>query len=161
MTKKIPQEFGVNAVREGRATPEQQMEVGSRYINLLSEKQRLLAEIEKLNQRKTPVLITLARDANCAQAQYCFANGMKADRKKAWIERHDLFLNGDRVFALVSTTKEVFYMDCITGSLYALGECMTSPIGRAGFKRDNAKAAERLMNYDFDHLNEKENDDEV
>lgn len=160
--KKIPQEFGLNAVREGRATPEQQIEVGYRYINLLSEKQRLLAEIDKLTARKPPVLIVTASDAKCAQAQYCFTGTMKPDRKRAWIERNDLFLNGDRIFALVTTTEEIFYMDAITGSLYALGECLTSPIGRTGFRRDNLRAAERLLNYDFDHLNEtKETEDEV
>lgn len=102
-----------------------------------------------LAERKAPVRITLASDAKCAAARWCFSSAIKT--KQAWIDRHDLFLSGNgRVYALVSTETEVFFMDCVTGSLFALGECMTSSRGQTGFKRDNEKAAYMLLNWNFE-----------
>ena len=91
-----------------------------------------------------PVMIKISVDAACAEARFCFAVDSSPAKKKDWLDKHDLFVTDGRAFALVNTVDRVFYMDAITGSLYALGECLTGT-GRTGFRRNRVLAEKILM----------------
>ena len=72
-------------------------------------------------------VVRMTGDADCAMDAHCFP--IHGKRKKLeWIDKHDLFVCDDRVYTLVSTKSEVFFMDAITGSLYQFGECLTSTV---------------------------------
>jgi len=93
------------------------------------------------------VRITLSDDAMCAHHKECYAplHPVKAVRDR-WIAEHDLFVTSDnRVFTLVDTQFEVFFMDAITGTLFQFGECLTSQmIKRKDFTRNRERAIELL-----------------
>lgn len=91
--------------------------------------------------------IEKASGADCASAKECFSSLVSAVTKRKWIDDHDLFISDGRVFAVVDTQTRVFFMDAITGSLYNLGECLTSSTGRTGFLRDKEKATAILMGF--------------
>lgn len=91
--------------------------------------------------------ISIAQTADCAAERYCFALSAKNDTKSKWLDEHDLFIANDgRVYTLVDTTKRVYFMDAITGTLFQFGECMTSQrLNPSKFVRDNEKATKMLM----------------
>lgn len=91
--------------------------------------------------------ISIAQTANCAAEKYCFALSAKNDTKSKWIDEHDLFIaNDDRIYTLVDTTKRVYFMDVITGTLFQFGECLTSQrLNPSKFVRDNEKATTIIM----------------
>lgn len=90
--------------------------------------------------------IKLAAGLNLASDGECFTPTLTNESKKKWIEDHDLFVANGRTFALVDTFNCVYFMDCITGSLYQFGECLTSTeLKYTDFRRDNDRAAKILM----------------
>jgi len=90
--------------------------------------------------------IKLAAGLNLASEGECFTPTLTPESKKKWIAEHDLFIANGRTFALVDTHTHVYFMDCITGSLYQFGECLTSTeLKYNGFRRDNEQAAKILM----------------
>lgn len=91
--------------------------------------------------------ISIAQTADCAAERYCFALSANNDTKAKWIDEHDLFTANDgRIYTLVDTTKRVYFMDAITGTLFQFGECVTSQrLNPRKFVRDNEKAAAILM----------------
>lgn len=90
--------------------------------------------------------IKLSIEGDCAVSTICFPLYGKSENKKKWIEKNDLFLDTDEtVYALVETSKEVFFMDVITGSLYQFGRCLTSSKLRNSRLIRNSKAADILM----------------
>ncbi len=103
--------------------------------------------------------IKLSIGANCAAEKYCFPLQGKKESKQKWIDANDLFTdNSKRVFALVDTLDQVYFMDAITGSLYRFGDCETSSNLKAhGIKR-NHEAKNILMEISAENKSE---DDEV
>lgn len=91
--------------------------------------------------------ITMSSDADCANSKHCFTPAASLKERTRWVNEADLFMCDGRAFALVDTVSSVYFMDCITGSLYALGECLTSNMGRTGFKRNKKAATELLMSF--------------
>ena len=90
--------------------------------------------------------ITFAAGINLAADNECFSPTLNPESKKAWIYRHDLFVAGGRAFALVDTHTDVYFMDCVTGTLYQFGECLTSTeLKYTDFRRDKDKAERILM----------------
>ena len=90
--------------------------------------------------------IKLAAGLNLASDSECFSPTLTAESKKKWIYRHDLFVAGGRAFALVDTHTDVYFMDCVTGTLYQFGKCLTSTeLKYNDFRREQDKAAKILM----------------
>lgn len=87
--------------------------------------------------------ISIAQTADCAAEKFCFSLNAGNDTKSKWIADHDLFIANDgRIYTLVDTTKRVYFMDAITGTLFQFGECMTSAkLNPRKFVRDNDKAS--------------------
>lgn len=89
--------------------------------------------------------IRLSIEAKCAASAHCFPVSGNAASQLGWLDGHDLYVAKDRVFTLVDTTREVFFMDAVTGSLYQFGQCLT----HAGFRFDsfvkNQKKGEKLL----------------
>lgn len=91
--------------------------------------------------------IRLSREAVCAQEQHVFKPAWSAENKRAWINANDLHVCAEgRAYALVASGAESCYMDCITGSLYQGGQCLSSShLTAVGIKRNQAGAARALM----------------
>ena len=98
--------------------------------------------------------IKLSLEAKCSEGKFCFPLNGKTETKKKWIDENDLFTNPDgKVFALVDTLREVYFMDAITGSLYQFGDCLTaSKLKIDSLKRDHASASAILMRKKSDTL---------
>lgn len=96
---------------------------------------------------RRPVRIARSTDGFCATSKDCFIQASSKAARQRWCDEHDLFLSDDgRVFALVDTALEVYFMDAITGTLYSLGQCHSSDIlKRDHFTRDREKATDILM----------------
>ena len=91
--------------------------------------------------------IKISSMARCAEEKLCFPQNAKRERRKQWIDEHDLFINEKgRAFALVDTMSEVFFMDAVTGSLYQFGGCVsTGQLSNALMHRNKDKAGAFLM----------------
>lgn len=111
----------------------------------ISELRALRRRVALLESAKRLYRIQKAADAECAVSKECFTAVSSDDIKRKWVQEHDLFIADGRVFAAVDTDTHMYFMDAITGSLYNFGECLTSPRGRTGFVRDQAKASAMLM----------------
>lgn len=90
--------------------------------------------------------ITISETANCANENHCFKIGAKPEVKRAWIDRHELHVNafGD-VFTPVTAFDGAHFMDCITGSLYRNGRCLTSETLRTGLLTQDNKAGAKIL----------------
>ena len=111
----------------------------------ITEIRSLRRELSIVKSANRAYRITKASDAECAATKECYSALVSMESKKKWMEDRDLFVADGRVFALVDTMSHVYFMDAITGSLYALGECLTSVHGRTGFVRDREKAMNILL----------------
>ena len=90
--------------------------------------------------------IKLAAGLNLASGDECFTPTLTPESKRKWIDEHDLFIANGRTFALVDTFNCVYFMDCITGSLYQFGECLSSSeLKFTDFRREQDRAAKILM----------------
>jgi hypothetical protein len=91
--------------------------------------------------------ITKSSEGNCVEARWCFNPSSKKDVKEQWIADNDLFKDDKgRIFTLVTTTYHVYFMDAITGYLYAFGECQSSSeLKIKGIKRTRRAGDELMM----------------
>ena len=144
MKKNAQRDGAQTRLRNGVATDEDQRSMHAQLVTTTSKLGVALKQIAALEARRMPVMIKISVDAACAEARFCFAVDSSPAKKKDWLDKHDLFVTDGRAFALVNTVDRVFYMDAITGSLYALGECLTGT-GRTGFRRNRVLAEKILM----------------
>ena len=90
--------------------------------------------------------ITIAADSKCAHMKWCFSAAVPKKAKEEWCQGHDLFLSDDnRVFCLVQTSSQVYFMDAITGSLYSFGECKSSSRLKLKIDGRNQKRATSIL----------------
>lgn len=91
--------------------------------------------------------ITVNKDGQCAAEKFCFQIRSNNEKKEKWIKEHDLFVSDTgRAYALVDTTSCVYFMDCVTGSLYQFGECISaSALKIFGLRRDKEAARQYLL----------------
>lgn len=132
-------------LRDGIATPEEQKLMHTQLVNTVGKLDVAQKHIAALEARRMLVRIKTSSDAVCAESRCCFNTHNRHVAKTAWVDKHDLFVADGRAFALVTTVDRVFFMDCITGSLYELGECLTGAVGRTGFRRNRVLAEKILM----------------
>ena len=105
-----------------------------------------MPQVQPVQEVRSLTRIKLAAGLILAAESECFTSTLSAESKKKWIKEHDLFVTGGRAFALVDTATYVYFMDCVTGTLYQFGECLTSTdLKYRDFTRDNDKAAKILM----------------
>lgn len=98
--------------------------------------------------------IKISAEGRCAQSQFPWNPESNRKSKDKWLESNDLFLSeAGEVFALVDTPNSVYFMDAITGSLYAFGECLTSDTLKVrGLKRNQAEAAKKLLEFEREEM---------
>lgn len=95
--------------------------------------------------------VTKSRDGKFASEKACFNPASKKETKAKWIADHELFIADGRAFALVKIKDEIYFMDAMTGCLFAFGECQSSnQIVHSGFKIDQEGAAKILMSMSRD-----------
>ena len=92
--------------------------------------------------------ITMSDNYRCAAEKSCFSPNSQRHTKTAWAKSH--LLSVDRygtVYARVfNDDEELFDMDCITGSLYQDGKCLSSDSLKAvGIHHDQQLGIEILM----------------
>ena len=89
--------------------------------------------------------IKLSESARCAREQFCFRGNKKA--RKQWVKDNELFVDGNgTVYASVRNGGQSFLMDCITGSLYQNGACLTSSaLFSIGAKKDQENGEKILL----------------
>lgn len=91
--------------------------------------------------------IKLSVEAFCADSSACCTQ----KNRKNWVEEHDLFVGSDgRAYALVDTPRHVFFMDAITGALFAQGGHIGGDRQVTSFTRNEKKAKAFLMNQFLD-----------
>ncbi len=105
-----------------------------------------MSQVRSAQEVRSLTRIELAAGIILAAESECFTPTLSAESKKKWIDEHDLFVANGRAFALVDTFNCVYFMDCITGSLYQFGECLTSTdLKYRDFIRDNDRATKILI----------------
>jgi len=112
----------------------------------ISEIRRLRRELAIAKSANRLHRIEKVSDADCATAKECYSTIISKENRAKWMDEHDLFVSDGRVFAAVDTQHSIYFMDAITGSLHALGECLTSStLRRTGFVRDREAAMKILL----------------
>ena len=105
-----------------------------------------MPKVQPVEEKRVLTRIKLAAGLNLASHTECFSPSSKIETKEEWLKNHDLFMSNHRAFALVDTASEVYFMDCVTGTLYQLGECMSSSELKFNeFKRDKERATGFLL----------------
>lgn len=105
-----------------------------------------MPQVQPVQEVRSLTRIKLAAGLILAAESECFTPTLSAESKKKWIKEHDLFVTGGRAFALVDTANYVYFMDCVTGTLYQFGECLTSTeLKHRDFIRDYDRAEKILM----------------
>ena len=105
-----------------------------------------MSQVQPVQEVRSLTRIKLAAGLNVASHAECFSPSSKIETKEEWLKDHDLFMSNHRAFALVDTASEVYFMDAVTGTLYQLGECMSSSELKFNkFKRDKERATSFLL----------------
>lgn len=98
-------------------------------------------------EKKQAAEVKLSDEALCARSDYCFPSHTHKAGKIAFIEEHDLYMHKGKVFARVLVDEKEYFMNAVTGSLYAAGKCLTSDLLKVGLmKKDDSAVYEYLIN---------------
>jgi hypothetical protein len=95
--------------------------------------------------------LAISRLEGYAPDKACYPLHAKGKARREWIEQHELYLaDNGRVFALIDSNLGQVLMDCITGSIYKHGRCLTGNLTVSGLA-SGSPAAKALLEKRVDY----------